>query len=87
MRTNILPFAAQRLMAVPEGFQRQGRKLFFTLLPLLMASMPDAVKVILGGPLDTAELLMLSEKLQGIADTLAREAADPITEYYGNLGQ
>ena len=44
-------------MAVPEGFQRQGRKLFFTLLPLLMASMPDAVKVILGGPLDTAELL------------------------------
>ncbi|KAL8910705.1 MAG: hypothetical protein Q9171_004040 [Xanthocarpia ochracea] len=28
-------------------------------LPLLMTLMPDAVKVILGGPLDTAELLML----------------------------
>ncbi|KAL8925733.1 MAG: hypothetical protein Q9172_002074 [Xanthocarpia lactea] len=59
-------------------------------LPLLMASMPDAVKVVLGGPLDTAELLMLPVRwkdcrLWGIyTDIMTNNDRTEVARYVGS---
>ncbi|KAL8861881.1 MAG: hypothetical protein Q9178_001750 [Gyalolechia marmorata] len=59
-------------------------------LPLLMDSMPEAVKVILGGPLDTVELLMLPVRwkvcrLWGIyTDIMTNNDRTEVARYVGS---